>query len=64
MKKLMLFFAVAAAVSFAACSNANKAQEAQEANQEEIEAPVAPVVEEALDVDSVATVVVDSIAAE
>lgn len=48
MKKLVLFFAVAAAMSFAACSNANKTQEAQpEASQEQVEAPVAPVVEEA-----------------
>lgn len=42
MKKLVLFFAVATAMSFAACSNANKTQEeAQpEANQEQVEAPV------------------------
>lgn len=56
MKKLVLFFAVAAAISFAACSNANKTQEeAQpEAAQEQVEAP-APVVEEAV-VDSAAVV--------
>lgn len=58
MKKLVLFFAVAAAVSFAACSNANKAQEATE----EVAAEVVEAVEEtATVVDSVATEVVEAV---
>ena len=56
MKKLVLFFAVAATLSFVACSNANKTQEAQP-EAEVIEAP-APIVEEIV-VDSV-TVEADS----
>lgn len=48
MKKLVLFFAVATAISFAACSNASKTQEqAPEAAQEQVEAPEA-VVDEAV----------------
>jgi hypothetical protein len=54
MKKLMLFFVVAAAVSFAACSNANKQEAAPEAAPAVVETPAEVVDTTAVVSDSIA----------